>query len=96
MNKSLLQQFYDGDIYPAEQILPKDSKYKELCGEIGIMEDKFKERLLPEDKIAFEKIKGMEEQINIRFAFSNFSYGFRLGIMFMADTFTADESFIQQ
>lgn len=94
MNKALLQQLYDGDIYPAENILPKDPRYKELCREIGIKADDFKERLASEERAAFEQIKEMEEQIGVLFSFENFSYGFRLGVMFMTDTFMSDDDFI--
>lgn len=95
MNKSLLQQLYDGDIYPAENILPKDPRYKELCREIGVKADDFKEKLSLEDKAVFEQIKEIEEQISVLFSFENFSYGFRLGVMFMTDTFMSDDDFIR-
>ena len=31
MAKSLLQQLYDGEVFPAEQIVPKNLEYSELC-----------------------------------------------------------------
>lgn len=95
MDKTLLQQLYDGDIYPAENILPKNPRYNELCREIGIKADDFKERLASEERAVFEQIKEMEEQIGILFSFENFSYGFRLGVMFMTDTFMSDDGFIR-
>lgn len=93
MSKMLLQQLYDGEIYPAEDIVPKDPKYKQLCHDVRCITDKFEEKLTQAEKETFEQITTMEQQLTILYAFENFSYGFQLGVRLMADAFAADNEF---
>lgn len=93
MSKSLLQQLYDGEIYPAEEIVPEDPKYREMCHDIRCATDEFEGKLTQTEQETFEQITTMEQQLTILYAFENFSYGFRLGVRLMADAFAADNDF---
>lgn len=98
MRKSILHDFYVGNVAPWEQRAYVDPKAREITkkadDEDGIKTDDFKKKLASEEREVFEQIKKMEDQIDILFSFENFSYGFRLGVMFMTDTFMSDDDFI--
>lgn len=94
MGKSFMQQFYDGEIYPAEDIMPKDPCYRKLCSEAGEASEKLRKRLKTEDEEIFNEIIGMEERVANIHSFESFSYGFRLGIALMADVFFTDNDVI--
>ena len=87
MGKSFLKQLYNGDIYPAEAIVPQDPDYRKLCSESERLAEKFRKGLCPEDKKQFEEIIQLEERISNIHTFESFSYGFRLGAALMTDIF---------
>ena len=80
MSKSLLQHLYDGEIYPAENILPKTPEYRKLTHEISDETHYFKDKLSPDDWKRFEKLKDMEDERTSAYIFENFAYGFRLSM----------------
>lgn len=85
-----MKQLYDGDIYPAEAIVPQDPDYRKLCSESERLTAKFRKELCPEDKKQFEEIMQLEERISNIHAFESFAYGFRLGTALMTDIFPTD------
>lgn len=91
MSKSILKQLYDGDIFPAENILPKDPEYRILCEESAKLAEELEKNLTPEDKEIFEKIRNLDMQISHMQSFESFSYGFRLANTLMLDTFSVNQ-----
>lgn len=86
MNK-ILQDLYDGEIYPAEQYLPKIEEYKIIRKkQYTHYKDFIKKIGSPLDK-EFEKI--MDEQLELLpIEFSEmFIDGFRLGARMMVEVF---------
>lgn len=80
MNKTLLQQLYDGEVYPAEKIIPKDSKYRELCRKLGEEKNHLREQLSEDERERFEVIETLSQEMAYLYSYENFSCGFRLGI----------------
>jgi len=85
MSKTLLQQLYDGEIYPAEVIRCKTPEYKELNHKISDETEYFMERLSPDDWKRFEKLEDMKCDRSDAYVFANFTYGFRLGVGLMIE-----------
>ncbi|OPX87135.1 DUF6809 family protein [Pelotomaculum sp. PtaB.Bin117] len=80
MAKNLLQQLYDGEIYPREVITCEGPKYRELTRKIIDETEYFKKILLPEDWKRFEKLDDMKFERSSDYTFANFTYGFQLGV----------------
>jgi hypothetical protein len=88
--KNVLEQFYNGEIFPAEQYAPKSEEYRKIHqGNYNHCED-FVE-LLAKLETPLDKrfIKIMDEQLDvIPFEFSEmFIDGFKLGAKMMAEVF---------
>lgn len=86
MTKSLLQQFYDGEIYPAEQIIPKSPKYRELSHKLGDEKQYLQEQLSASDGERFKEMENLFQEITSLYGYENFFYGFRLGVGLMIET----------
>ncbi|MEL7564742.1 MAG: DUF6809 family protein [Dehalobacterium sp.] len=85
MAKTLLQQLYDGEIYPGEVITCKGPKYRELTCKIIDEMEYFKKMLSPEDWNRFEKLDDMKFERSSDYTFAHFTYGFRLGVGLMVE-----------
>lgn len=85
MAKTLLQQLYDGEIYPAEQIVPKSPEYTELLRKLGTEKQYFRERLSVSDRERFEEMGDMHLEIASLCGYEDFTYGFRLGAGLMIE-----------
>ncbi len=77
MAKTLLQQLYDGEIYPADQIVPKNPQYRELCRKLGQEKQYLRER--------FDEMGDMHLEIASLCGYEDFAYGFRLGAGLMIE-----------
>ena len=86
---SILQQLYDGKVYPCEEIIPQDhSEYRTVSGKVGNDYEHLMKELSPEQAKRFEEIdKGRMKLSNMQ-AYANFEYGFRLGAMLMSEVFS--------
>jgi hypothetical protein len=87
MAKTLLKQLFDGEIYPAEQIVPKSPEYKELCQKLIAEKKYLRERLSASDQERFEAMENMSQAIAAIYEYEDFSYGFRLGVGLMIEVF---------
>ena len=86
---NILDRLYSGEIYPAEQIVVRTSKYKELKREIIDEKKYFQSVLSPNDGKRFEDLGDLELQRSSAYAFENFVYGFRLGVGLILETLNA-------
>lgn len=84
--KTLLQQLYSGEVYPAEKIVVKTPEYRELNRKISDEITYFNSVLSPKDGERFADLGDMELQRSSAYAFENFVYGFRLGMGLMLET----------
>lgn len=90
MAKTLLQQLYDGEIYPSEQIFLQGKKHKELNQKICEEVEKFKGLLSPEEWKRFEVLDDMRHERSGAYCCANFMCGFRLGVGLMVEALAAD------
>ena len=80
MSKSLLQQLYDGEIYPAECVFPNESKDKKLNRNISNETKYFQSILSPENWKRFEQLDNMKSDRTLDYQYAFFAYGFRLAV----------------
>lgn len=78
--RTLLEQLYSGEIYPAEKIVVKTPEYRELNRKISDEMKYFNAVLSAGDRKRFNDLGDMELQRSSAYAFENFAYAFRLGM----------------
>lgn len=88
---SILQGLYDGEIFPDEQIVPKDPEYRSMSKKLGEQKAYFKQKLSEEDSKKFEEFDDLYCQTRSMDSEASFMYGFRLGAMLMIEVFTGKE-----
>ena len=86
---SILEQLYDGKVYPCEDIIPQNqSVYRAVSGQVGDAYESLLKELSPEQVRRFEEMdKGRTKLSNMQ-AYANFEYGFKLGAMLMSEVFS--------
>lgn len=92
MTKTLLQQLYDGELYPAEKINPSSDNYKELIHSIEREKKYFREVLDSEQLVRFDLLDSMYIDINGMHGYANFECGFQLAIKLMMECLILTDS----
>lgn len=93
--KSVLQQLYDGELFPAEQYSPKIEEYQRLLQEHNRCYDDFFQKLAGLDPDLCETfVKLQDDSLNfVPYETSEmFIQGFRLGARMMIEIFQEDFS----
>jgi hypothetical protein len=90
MSKPILNQLFDGEIYPAENIKPVSSEYRELSEKIEMERDYFESKLPESDRSRFEDFYNMFSARGAINAYADFSAGYRLGAQLTYAAFSED------
>ncbi len=85
MDKTLLQQLYDGEVYPAECINPRSQEYLKINRAISEEKHYFYGVLSEEHRKHFDEIDDLWYQANSVYGYENFVYGLRLGVRLMIE-----------
>ncbi len=88
--KSLIDQLYSGEIYPAEKIVPADANFQKLSKQIADERAYLKKRLDEKDADQLENLNDMYMEICSMNCYAGFSYGFRLGAKLMEAILTEE------
>jgi hypothetical protein len=73
--KPLLEELYYGRIYPFEQIVPQDPKYRPLGQKISDIKETLEEKLPAEDVQALEDLLDLSCDSSVMEAYASFEYG---------------------
>lgn len=96
MNDSLLRQIYNGELYPAEDMGKFISPEERRRGhKIEKEVEYFEKALSSEDWARFSKLDALQRDSSSEYAFENFTFGFRLGVMLMAEVLANGQELIQ-
>lgn len=87
MNK-ILKDWYEGNLTPCENIIPKDREYPVFLHRISQKREHFKNTLPPEERILFEKLEQEVLRVSLLDSYANFSYGFRLAVQLLSESMT--------
>lgn len=87
---SILETLYNGELYPGEEIVPRNPDYRSLGEKIGKERKYFKSKLSSEDKKCFEERDGILLTSSPMNSYAHFSYGFKLGVLLMCEIFNCD------
>lgn len=83
--KTIIDQLYSGEIYPAEQILPTSPKYRPTSLKIGQEREELKKKLCKEDADRLEELNGLYLDICSMNCYAGFAYGLKLGAMLLTE-----------
>lgn len=86
--KTILEELYEGRIYPNELIIPKDPEYHPLNQKISDTIGLWKRKLSEEDYEQLEELLDLHSQSNSMYSASSFMYGFKLGANIMIEVLT--------
>lgn len=87
-HKSLLEQIYDGEFCPCENIIPNNPKYISLKQKISDEIEYISGQLNIADSERFEKLLNIITDAQSMESYANFTYGLRSGISLMLELFT--------
>ena len=86
MGKSILQQLFDGEIFPSENINPSDPIYVETKKILDEETDYFMNVLSGDDLDRFQKINDLYCKTTSIYSYECFAHGFRLAVALMVES----------
>ena len=85
---SILQQLFYGNIRPDINFFDQEPSFTEATRNSAATKDKLTALLNEQEKDFFDKFCESRSEISEIGEYSNFSYGFKLGALLMAEAFT--------
>lgn len=79
--RSFLEQLYCGEVFPGQQILPKDPAYFPTVSAISDVIDDLSARLGEEDRARIDRLVDLMHESACMTDYANFAYGFRMGAL---------------
>ena len=94
---SILEDLFNGKIFPYDNLIPKDPGFPELAKNINNTENYLRSLLSDMDKATIEKLIIMRDDLSTMENLETFSRGFRLAFMLVVDVYhnKGDSSAIQ-
>lgn len=93
--KTILEELYEGNIYPDELIIPKDPEYWPLNQKISDTIEALKEKFSEDDYKQLEELLKMRCVTSSQDATASFLYGFKLGANIMIEVLTGKEELVR-
>lgn len=85
MSKKILQQLFDGEIYPAENIVNHDPEYHKVRRLLTEEKERFLKVLSDNDRECFKKIDDLYFEVSGMYSYACFAHGFRLGVALVTE-----------
>jgi len=92
--KSILEEFFYGNISPEVQLFERDSAYGEALRLISRNEEKLLVRLNEEEKELLGKYIDAQMELNRLTAIKSQIYGYKLGVLMTAEAFVMWEDLL--
>ena len=89
--KNILEELYYGNIRPDTRYYSQNSEFVELARLKTVNQDKLLALLNDNGKDLFEKYSEAQSDMEDMIRYSNFTYGFKLGVLLMAEAFMDKE-----
>jgi len=86
MAKSTLQQLFDGEIFPSENISPSSSKYNEYKKALDEEITCLMNTLSGDDRDRFQKLNDLYCKTESIYTYECFAHGFRLAVSLMVES----------
>jgi len=92
--KSILEEFFYGNISPEVQFVERGSAYHEVMGVIANVEDKLLKRLNEEEKELLRKYMDAQMELNQLTSVRSQIYGYKLGLLLTAEAFVTGRELV--
>lgn len=89
--KSVINELYNGEIFPVETETLKDEKYRRIVNRVGHEIEELEELLTKEQYKKLEHMMDMNAEICSMENRAVFAEGLRLGILLMVEIYRMDE-----
>jgi len=93
--KTILEELYEGNIYPDELIIPKNPEYRPLNQKISDTIETLKEKLSENDCKQLEALLDMRCETSSQDATASFLYGFKIGAVIMIEVLNGKEELVR-
>lgn len=88
---SMLEELYNGEIYPLEQIVPDNKDYRQTKKRSAELREYFRALLTTEEnRQKFEEWNSLDSTAYDMECYANFSYGFRMGVRLVFEALSKD------
>lgn len=84
----IINDLYSGQIFPAEEIVPRDPEYRALEQKVKEAKDYLFSRLPLEDGARLDHMYELIMSESSLYAYYHFAYGFKLGALLMQEIST--------
>ena len=84
---SIIEELYNGDLCPVENMIPQNPDYRQICRRIGDERVYFEKVLSDADRGRFKKWNELVFEYEKMVEFTNFSNGFTLGMQMGCEVF---------
>lgn len=91
MKKSILQQLFDGEICPSENIYPDTPEYNEAKKSLSEEKELLLDTLSGETLERFKKIDDLHYDISGMYGYECFAHGFTIGTLIMLEVMKGKE-----
>ncbi|MED4955921.1 DUF6809 family protein [Paenibacillus macerans] len=88
--RSILEELFDGNINPAELIIPRNPEYRPLNRKISDTILMWKDKLSEHDFQELEELLDLHSQSDSMYAEASFVYGFKLALWIMIEVMTGE------
>ena len=86
MNKSILQQLYDGEIYPAENIGNANPELQKIHDRLAGEKAAFIKSLSEADRANFQKVNDLNDESAALYGYECFAHGFKLAVSLLTES----------
>jgi len=86
MSKNILQQLYDGKIYPAENIGHGNPELQKLNDKVAAEKAKFIKSLSENDRANFQKVNDLNDESAAFYGYECFAHGFKLAVSLLFES----------
>ena len=93
--KSILQELYDGNIYPDELIISKDPEYQPLSQKVSDVLDIWRKKLSEDDYDQLESLLDLRSELGTMEATASFNNGFKLGALIMMEVLDGKRAMVR-
>lgn len=88
---NILEQLYNGEIYPSENIVPSNPQYRPLTLKISDEREALQSKLNAEDSERLEALGEMYVETSSMYGYENFLCGFKLGAFLMLEILKGED-----
>lgn len=93
--KTILEELYNGRIFPEELIVPRNPEYRPLNQKISGLKEKWKKKLSSDDYTELEMLLDLRYDSCAMESSASFGYGFKLGALVMLEVLTGKEELVR-